>query len=306
LDELFDHIPSGLTLDRELAIAEGLSEMELMAELRRLAGRNRHVDELVSFAGGGAYDHYVPALVWALAGRSELYTSYTPYQPELSQGVLQALFEYQSMVCELTDLEVSNASLYDGPTALVEAVHMARAATGRGRVFVSGSVDPRYVAALEAYGRGAGYRPEVFPFPYPAGGPDLGGADVAAVIVQHPDFHGLLEPVREIFEAARGQGSRTIQIFDPLSLGVLAPPGALGADIAVAEGQVLGNHLNYGGPYLGIIAARMVDVRRMPGRIVGGTKEAEAKPGSVFTPQARGQHSALEKATPNICAIHTR
>ena len=175
--------------------------------------------------------------MWALAGRSELYTSYTPYQPELSQGVLQALFEYQSMVCELTALEVSNASLYDGPTALVEAVHMARAATGRGRVFVSGSVDPRYVAALEAYGRGAGYRPEVFPFPYPAGGPDLGGADVAAVIVQHPDFHGLLEPVREIFEAARGQGSRTIQIFDPLSLGVLAPPGELGGLLRGQDGR---------------------------------------------------------------------
>src|SRR5438445_6957300 len=279
--------------------------MELVGELRRMAGRNRHADDFVCFAGGGAYDHYVPALVWALAGRSELYTSYTPYQPELSQGVLQALFEYQSMVCELTALEVSNASLYDGPTALVEAVHMARTATGRGRVFGSGSVDPRYVAALEAYGRGAGYRPEVFPFPYPAGGPDLGGADVAAVIVQHPDFHGLLEPVREIFEAARGQGSRTIQIFDPLSLGVLAPPGELGADIAVAEGQVLGNHLNYGGPYLGIIAARMQDVRRMPGRIVGETTDVDGQAGYVLTLQAREQHIRREKATSNICTNQT-
>ena len=305
IDDLFAHLPEHVRLGRELAIAPGLSEMELVGELRRLAGRNRHADEFVCFAGGGAYDHYVPALVWALAGRSELYTSYTPYQPELSQGVLQALFEYQSMVCELTALEVSNASLYDGPTALVEAVHMARAATGRGRVFVSGSVDPRYVAALEAYGRGAGYRPEVFPFPYPAGGPDLGGADVAAVILQHPDFHGLLEPVREIFEAARGQGSRTIQIFDPLSLGVLAPPGELGADIAVAEGQVLGNHLNYGGPYLGIIAARMQDVRRMPGRIVGETTDVDGQAGYVLTLQAREQHIRREKATSNICTNQT-
>jgi glycine dehydrogenase subunit 1 len=305
IDDLFAHLPERVRLGRELAIPPGLSEMELVGELRRLAGRNRHADEFVSFAGGGAYDHYVPALVWALAGRSELYTSYTPYQPELSQGVLQALFEYQSMVCELTALEVSNASLYDGPTALVEAVHMVRAATGRSRVLASGSVDPRYVEALEAYGRGAGYRPEIFPFPYPSEGPDLGGEDVAAVILQHPNFHGLLEPVREVFEAAHAQGSRTVHIFDPLSLGVLASPGELGADIAVAEGQVLGNHLNYGGPYLGIIAARMQDVRRMPGRIVGETSDVDGQTGYVLTLQAREQHIRREKATSNICTNQT-
>src|SRR5919106_479086 len=195
LDDLFAHIPTNLTLDRELAIPEGLSEMELTAELRRLAGRNRHVDDLVCFAGGGAYDHYVPAVVWALAGRSELQTSYTPYQPELSQGILQALFEYQSMICELTALEVSNASLYDGPTALVEAVTLARGATGRERVLVAGTVDPRYVGTLETYGRGAGYRPETF-------SADDGKIrvpevteDVACVVVQHPNVFGVLEPV---------------------------------------------------------------------------------------------------------------
>src|SRR6266571_6394045 len=257
LDGLFDHIPTSVRVDRPLDVPDGVSEMEILADLRGLASRNVHVDELACFAGAGAYDHYVPSVVWALAGRSELYTSYTPYQPELSQGVLQALFEYQSMICELTALEVSNASLYDGPTSLVESVLMATAATGRGRVFVSGSVDPRYVAALECYGRGAGYRPEVFAFPYPEGGPRIEGEDVAAVIVHHPDFYGLLEPVREVFAAAHERGCRTIQIFDPLSLGVLAPPGDLGADIGVAEGQVLGNHLNYGGPYLGIVAARL-------------------------------------------------
>src|SRR5438309_5699351 len=188
IDDLFAHLPEHVRLGRELAIAPGLSEMELVGELRRLAGRNRHADEFVCFAGGGAYDHYVPALVWALAGRSELYTSYTPYQPELSQGVLQALFEYQSMICELTALEVSNASLYDGPTALVEAVHMARAATKRRRVLVSGAVDPRYVEVLRAYGRGAGYEPEVWSAPEGRGGtPDLGD-DVAAVVAQHPNF----------------------------------------------------------------------------------------------------------------------
>jgi glycine dehydrogenase subunit 1 len=304
IDDLFAHLPQKLTLQRDLAIPPGLSEMELVGELKRLAGRNRHADDFVCFAGGGAYDHYVPALVWALAGRSELYTSYTPYQPELSQGVLQALFEYQSMICELTALEVSNASLYDGPTALVEAMHMARAATGRSRVLVSTSVDPRYVRALETYGRGAGYQPELFSFPYPEGGPAFAD-DVAAVVIQHPDFHGLLEPARELFASAREAGARAVQIFDPLSLGVLAPPGELGADIAVAEGQVLGNHLNYGGPYLGIIAARMQDVRRMPGRIVGETTDVDGETGFVLTLQAREQHIRRERATSNICTNQT-
>ena len=305
IDDLFAHLPQRMILQRDLAIPAGLSEMELVGELRRLAGRNRHADDFVCFAGGGAYDHYIPALVWALAGRSELYTSYTPYQPELSQGVLQALFEYQSMVCELTALEVSNASLYDGPTALVEAMHMARAATGRTRVLVSASVDPRYVRALETYGRGAGYRPEVFAFPYPPDGPSFRGDDVAAVVIQHPNFYGLLEPARELFASAREAGARAVQIFDPLSLGVLAPPGELGADIVVAEGQVLGNHLNYGGPYLGIIAARMQDVRRMPGRIVGETTDVDGQTGYVLTLQAREQHIRRERATSNICTNQT-
>src|SRR5438093_5267969 len=305
LDELFDHIPSGLTLDRELAIAEGLSEMELLAELRRLAGRNRHVDELVSFAGGGAYDHYVPAVVWAMAGRSELYTSYTPYQPELSQGVLQALFEYQSMICELTGLEVSNASLYDGPTSLVEAVHMATGATGRSRVVVSGSLDPRYVETLRTYGAGEHFGVEDLPFPYEQGAVPSFGDDVAAVVVQHPNYFGALEPAREIFDAGHRAGARTIQVFDPMSLGVLASPGELGADIAVAEGQPLGNHLNYGGPYLGIIAARTQDLRRMPGRIVGETVDVDGKRGYVLTLQAREQHIRREKATSNICTNQT-
>src|SRR5438093_12118052 len=154
LDDLYGHLPEGVRLDRELDIPEGISEMELVSEMRRLAGRNRHADDLVCFAGGGAYDHYVPAVVWALAGRSELYTSYTPYQPELSQGILQSLFEYQSMICALTGLEVSNASLYDGPTALVEAVHMSTGATGRTRILVSEAVDRRYAETIRTYGAG--------------------------------------------------------------------------------------------------------------------------------------------------------
>jgi glycine dehydrogenase subunit 1 len=305
LEDLFDHLPPGVCLEGELSIPEGLSEMELMAEMRRLSGRNRHMDDLVCFAGGGAYDHYIPALVWALAGRSELYTSYTPYQPELSQGVLQALFEYQSMISELTGMEVSNASLYDGPTALVEAVHMAVGATRRARVLISGAVDPRYVETLRTYGAGEHFEVEVFPFPYSPGGGIEVGPEVAAVVVQNPNFYGVLDPAREMFAAAREAGARAIHIFDPLSLGVLGPPGELGADIAVAEGQPLGNHLNLGGPYLGIIAARMEDVRRMPGRIVGETTDGQGRTGYVLTLQAREQHIRREKATSNICTNQT-
>jgi glycine dehydrogenase subunit 1 len=304
LDDLFDQIPPEVRLDRPLALPDGVSEMELLADMASLASGNRNVDELVCFAGGGAYDHYVPSLVWALAGRSEFQTSYTPYQPELSQGVLQVLFEFQSMICELTALEVSNASLYDGATALVEAVHMSRGA-GRGRVLVSGGVDPRYVETLRTYGRGAGYAPEVFDLEGGRGGAPVFTPDVAAVVVQHPNRLGVLEPVRELFGEARDWGARTIQVFDPLSLGVLAPPGELGADIAVAEGQVLGNHLNFGGPYLGLIAARLDDVRKMPGRIVGETLDVDGRTGYVLTLQAREQHIRRERANSNVCTNQT-
>jgi glycine dehydrogenase subunit 1 len=304
LDELFDAIPEGVRLDRRLDLPDGVSEMELLADVRSLAARNRSADELVCFAGAGAYDHYVPSAVWALAGRSEFATSYTPYQPELSQGVLQALFEFQSMICELTGLDVSNASLYDGATALVEAVNMSRRGD-RTRVLVSAAVDPRYVETLRTYGRGAGYAPEPFEAPDGRGGdPDVGD-DVAAVVVQHPNAFGILEPVRELFGRARDAGARCIQIFDPLSLGVLAPPAEVGADIAVAEGQALGNHLNFGGPNLGLIAARLDDVRLLPGRIVGETLDADGRTGYVLTLQAREQHIRRERATSNICTNQT-
>ena len=304
VDELFDQIPAGVRLEGPLQIEPGVSEMELVADMAGLAARNRSVEDLVCFAGAGAYDHYVPSLVWALAGRSEFQTSYTPYQPELSQGVLQVLFEFQSMICELTGLEVSNASLYDGATALVEAVHMSRGA-GRGRILVSDGVDPRSVETLRTYGRGAGYEPEVFPLEGGRGGAPVFTPDVAAVVVQHPNRLGILEPVRELFGEARDWGARTIQIFDPTSLGILAPPGELGADIAVAEGQPLGNHLNFGGPYLGLIAARLDDVRRMPGRIVGEILDVDGRTGYVLTLQAREQHIRREKANSNVCTNQT-
>jgi len=305
VDDLFDRIPRSVRLNRPLDLPDGVSEMQILADLKALAGRNRSAEDLVCFAGGGAYDHFVPAVVWALAGRSEFYTSYTPYQPELSQGVLQALFEYQSMICDLTGLEVSNASLYDGATALAEAVNLARSSPGRDRVLVSAAVDHRYVETLQTYGRGAGYQPEVFDVVDGRGGEPEVADDVACVIVQHPNAYGLLEPARELFGAAHASGARAIQVFDPLSLGVLAPPGDLRADIAVAEGQVLGNHLNHGGPYLGVIATRLDDVRRLPGRLVGATLDVDGRTGYVLTLQAREQHIRREKATSNICTNQT-
>jgi glycine dehydrogenase subunit 1 len=304
IDDLFTQIPAEVRLGRALDLPPGVSEQELMADVARLASRNRTTDDLVCFAGGGAYDHYVPSVVWALAGRSEFATSYTPYQPELSQGVLQALFEYQSMICDLTAMEVSNASLYDGSTALVEAVNMTRGAD-RGTVLISAGVDPRHAETVATYGRGTGIVvasiatvdggtpvPEVTP-------------DVAAVIVQHPNRFGLLEDVAPIADAAHAAGAKLIQVFDPTSLGLLSPPGDLGADVAVAEGQPFGNHLSYGGPYLGVLAARMDDVRRMPGRIVGQTVDGEGRTGYVLTLQAREQHIRREKATSNICTNQT-
>lgn len=305
LEELFAQIPPSVRLGGPLALPEGVSEPEIWADLTALAARNRSLDELVCFAGAGAFDHYVPAVVWALAGRSEFVTSYTPYQPELSQGVLQALFEYQSMICELTGLEVSNASLYDGSTALAEAVNLARGTPGRDRVLVSAGVDPRHIETLRTYGRGAGYEPELFPLEDGRGGQPEVGPDVACVIVQHPNRYGVLEPARSLFGAAHDGGAVAVQVFSPLSLGVLAPPGELGADIAVAEGQPLGNHPSFGGPYLGVIATRMDLVRRLPGRIVGRTVDLDGRTGYVLTLQAREQHIRREKATSNICTNQT-
>jgi glycine dehydrogenase subunit 1 len=305
LDDLFDQIPAEVALDGPLDLPDGVSELEIVAELTELARRNRSADDLICFAGGGAYDHYLPAAVWSLVGRSEFATSYTPYQPELSQGVLQTLFEFQSMICELTAMEVSNASLYDGATALVEAVNMSREGR-RSRVIVAGTVDERLVDTLATYGRGSGYEPEVLGSSQ--GWTELpqgAGDDVAALVVQHPNAFGILEDVRAITEAAHRMGARAVEVFDPMSLGVLAPPGELGVDIAVGEGQALGSPLSYGGPYLGILTARMADVRRMPGRIVGETVDVDGRTGYVLTLQAREQHIRREKATSNICTNQT-
>jgi glycine cleavage system P protein (glycine dehydrogenase) subunit 1 len=305
IDELFASIPEPLRLRQPLGLPDGVTEQEVLDDVRQLASKNRSADELVCFAGRGVYDHFIPSVVWALAGRSEFSTSYTPYQPELSQGVLQALFEFQSMVCAITGLEVSNASLYDGATALVEAARMSQTAE-RSRIVVAGGVDPRLVETLRTYAAGPRFPIDVLEASAGVGAvPETLGIDVAAVVVQHPNVHGLLEDVPAWSSRAHEAGARAIQVFDPTSLGVLAPPGDLGVDIAVAEGQPLGNHLAFGGPALGILAARATDVRRMPGRIVGETVDVAGRPGYVLTLQAREQHIRREKATSNICTNQT-
>lgn len=304
VDELFDAVPLGLRLDRPLNLPAGMAESEVLSLLGALAHRSRPVGDLVCFAGGGAYDHYVPAPVRHLGYRAEFATSYTPYQPELSQGVLGALFEYQTMICELTGLEVANASLYDGASALAEAVSLAARATGRGRIVVSEAVSPTYLSVLRTLGAGIGYRHEVARAPSGATEiPDL--ADAAALVVAQPNFFGVVEDLAAASAAAHDAGALLVVSFDPLSAGVLEAPGALGADVVTGEGQALGGDLNYGGPYLGLFATGKEHVRRVPGRIVGATVDIAGKPGFVLTLQAREQHIRRERATSNVCTNQT-
>ncbi|MEX2556418.1 MAG: aminomethyl-transferring glycine dehydrogenase subunit GcvPA [Actinomycetota bacterium] len=309
VDDLFTMIPPSLRYEQALDMPEGHTEIEVLRELGVLAARNRSADELVCFLGGGAYDHHVPSMVWPLLGRGEFATSYTPYQPEVSQGVLQALFEYQTMISELTGLEISNASLYDGGSALGEAVHMATSATGRKAVVLAGCVNPLYVDVLRTAARGPGL--EIREAGWGSGGSaDLDAtrrlADgAAAIAVQHPSFLGGLEDVSTLAEIAHERGAKLIVHFDLTSAGVLEAPGALGADIVVAEGQPFGNHLNFGGPYVGVIACRREDARRLPGRLVGETVDREGRRSFVLTLQAREQHIRREKATSNICTNQT-
>ena len=306
MEELLESIPAELRLQRPLDLPPALGELELTALLERLAAANLSTQQAVCFLGAGAYDHFVPAVVDFVASRSEFYTAYTPYQPEASQGTLQAMFEYQTLITQLTALEVSNASLYDGASATAEAVLMALAAgPGRNQVLVAESLHPEYRQVLGAYL--ANIDVEIQTVPTPNGvlelasfGP-LVSQHTACVVVQHPNFFGCLEDVQAAADVAHQAGALLVQVFDPISLGVLRPPGQLGADIAVAEGQCLGNHLSFGGPYLGIIACREQFMRRMPGRLVGQTLDRRGRRCWVLTLQTREQHIRREKATSNIC-----
>lgn len=305
IDELFADIPEPLRFKGRLDLPEAMAEAELLRHMRRLAGKNRHLDELVCFAGGGAYDHLIPAALRTIVSRSEFYTAYTPYQAEISQGVLQTIFEFQTLVCQLTALDVANASVYDGASALAEAAIMACAHTGRRRILVAETVHPEYRWVVETYMRHQGIAVEGIPADRGVlDAEDLERAlrdDVACVMVQHPNVFGCLEPVQAASEAAHKVGALFVVAVDPISLGLLEPPGAYGADIAVGEGQPLGNALSFGGPYLGFMAAKEALLRRMPGRMVGETADASGNRGYVLTLQAREQHIRRQRATSNIC-----
>jgi glycine dehydrogenase subunit 1 len=308
ISQLFGAIPEGLQLNRPLSIPPPMAESEVFDLVAGLSRRNRSGEDLRCFAGGGAYDHYVPAPVRHLAYRAEFATSYTPYQPELSQGVLGALFEFQTMVCELTGMEASNASVYDGASAMVEAINLSASATGRKKIVISEAVNPNYRKVAETFGAGLEYEFVIAPAPDGTTaisdlGPDLGEA--ACLVVGYPNFFGCIEDLAELEREAHSAGSLLVVVFDPLAAGVLEPPGALGADVVVGEGQSLGNDLNYGGPYLGLFATKMEYVRRMPGRITGATVDVNGKPGFVLTLQAREQHIRREKANSNICTNQT-
>ena len=304
VDDLFNVIPEQLRLDG-LAIPNGLAEAEVLREMAALAAQNKSADDLVCFMGAGAYDHHVPSMVWAVLSRGELATSYTPYQPELSQGVLQTLFEYQTMIAELTGLDISNAGLYDGGSALAEAVNLAVGETKRTRVVVAGAVNPLYADVLSTQGAGLGLDIRATGWGSDGRARAVDATDAAAVVVQQPNLFGVLEDIPALTEIARAAGAKLIVHQDLTALGVLEAPGALGADVVVAEGQPFGNHLNFGGPYAGVIACRTADVRRLPGRLVGETVDRNGKRAFVLTLQAREQHIRREKATSNICTNQT-
>lgn len=306
LDELFADIPSAVRLDRPLQLPPALSEPELLAHLRALAETNLHSDRAVCFLGAGAYDHYVPSVVWHLAGRGEFLTAYTPYQAELMQGELQAGYEYQSMLCALTGMDVANASMYDGASAAAEAAAMAKDLTHRDEVLVSATVHPEYRRVVHTYTTPLGIH--LRDVPYRRGATDLDALAqaisprTAGILIQHPNFFGVLEDGSAVADLAHRAGALVIcAVADPLSLGILKPPGAWGADIVAGEGQPLGSHLNFGGPYLGILATRQEFLRRIPGRLVGATVDTDGQRGFVLTLQTREQHIRREKASSNIC-----
>jgi glycine dehydrogenase subunit 1 len=306
LDELFEAVPQGLRLGRDLAVPPALSEPELLAHVGELAARSPAA-ALTCFAGGGAYDHHVAAAVRALASRAEFATSYTPYQPELSQGVLQAIFEFQTLVCSLYGMEVANASLYDGANALVEAVNLSVRTTKRERVLVSATIHPHYRDVLRTYTSGLGLDLVDLGFG-PDGIVDPGSVDAegaAAVVTGYPNFFGRLEDLRALSDAAHETGALSIAVTDPTAMGVLASPGDLGADVVVGEGASLGNPVSYGGPYVGLFATRLSHVRQVPGRIAGETVDADGRRAYVLTLQAREQHIRRAKATSNVCTNQT-
>ncbi len=305
VDELFEQIPEPLRLGRPLDLPDGLSEPEVFERLAALAERNADAEREICFLGAGMYDHYVPAIVDAITQRSEFLTPYTPYQPEVSQGGLQVMFEFQTAMSELTALPVSSAGLYEGPSSVASAGYLAIGATGRSRFVVSRGVHPHSRETLATYA--AGYGAELVEVGLedgvtdPAALADAVGDDTAAVFLQSPNFLGAVEDVEALGAKAKQHGALLIVACDPMTLGVLKPPGDCGADVAVGEGQPLGNRLDFGGPSFGFFCATEEHIRRMPGRIAGETSDVDGRRGFVLTLQTREQHIRREKATHNIC-----
>ena len=303
-EALLADIPRALRANG-LQVAPGLSETEVVKEFLDLSTKNRSLDQLCSYLGAGMYEHFIPSTVDALASRGEFATAYTPYQAEASQGTLQTIYEYQTMICELTGLEVANASLYDGASATAEAALLTTRVTNRPRLLVSEAVHPEYRQVLRTYAAGSGVIIEDVPVPLgvtePSALRERLRDDVAGVIIQSPNFFGAIEPMAEQSALAHARGALVVAVAYPVALGLIAPPGACGADIAVGEAQCLGNPISYGGPTLGFFATTQALVRKMPGRIAGCTVDAQGRRGFVLTLQAREQHIRREKATSNVC-----
>jgi glycine cleavage system P protein (glycine dehydrogenase) subunit 1 len=308
VDELFRDIPAGVRFDRALELEPPLTELELQRHLEELAARNVDTTRELSFLGAGIYDHYVPAIADAVLQRGEFLTAYTPYQPEMSQGILQAIFEYQTVICELTGMDVSNASGYDGTTVAADACLIAKHATGRSKVVLTEATNPQVRQVVKTYARGFGL--DVVEVPHRGGATDpdelaAASQDAAAAIFQQPNFFGVLESAPDLAAAANDAGALAIAHVDPMSLGVLEAPGAYGCAIAIGEGQGTGNYGAYGGPHYGFLAARNEFIRRMPGRIIGETTDLDGDRAYVLTLQTREQHIRREKATSNITTNQT-
>jgi glycine dehydrogenase subunit 1 len=306
IDDVFGSIPESVRLDEALDVPAALDEPTLLDHLAQMAKSSTGAD-LVCFAGGGAYDHHLPPVVKALAGRAEFATSYTPYQPELSQGVLQALFEFQTLVCSIFGMEVANASLYDGANAVVEGVNLAVRSTKRERVVVASTINPAYLDVLKTYTSGLGLDIETVAHG-DDGTVDWAAADLdgaAAVVVAYPNFFGRLEDVAGAAERAHDAGALVVAVSDPTAMGILESPGELGADVVAAEGHALGNPMAYGGPYVGLFATKLDLVRQVPGRISGETLDADDRRAFVLTLQGREQHIRRAKATSNVCTNQT-
>lgn len=306
IDELFSDIPESVRFRGEYNIKPAKPETALMRELTQLAGRNADLRSHVSFLGAGVYDHYIPVIVDHVISRSEFYTAYTPYQPEISQGELQAIFEFQTMICELTGMETANSSMYDGGTALAEAAMLSAAHTKRQKVLISGAVHPEAREVVKTYAKGQ--RIDIVEIPVKDGVTDLdalkelSGDGVAAVIVQYPNFFGRIEPLKEVEEIVHANKSLFVVSSNPLSLGVLTPPGKFGADIVVGDAQPFGIPTQFGGPHCGYFAVTNKLMRKVPGRLVGQTTDDQGRRGFVLTLQAREQHIRRDKATSNICS----